>query len=63
MDRTRQTMKHNKNESDQGIVAPELVNDAPSNSNAGLSARIAASVRSRIRRLFKKEDPNIYPFF
>ena len=32
---------------------------------AKLSARtgIVAGIRMKIRRLFKKEDPNIYPFF
>ncbi len=29
----------------------------------GIRARIIVGLRTRIRRLFKKEDPNIYPFF
>lgn len=31
--------------------------------NPGFPARVIAKLRMRIRRLFKKEDPNIYPFF
>ena len=26
-------------------------------------ARVIAELRTKIRRIFKKEDPNIYPFF
>lgn len=29
----------------------------------GFQARLITGFRARIRRLFKKEDPNIYPFF
>jgi len=29
----------------------------------GLVQRLIGAVRSRIRRLFRKDDPNIYPFF
>lgn len=29
----------------------------------GLFQRLTAAIRGRIRRLFRKEDPNIYPFF
>ena len=29
----------------------------------GLFRRLVAAVRGRIRRLFRKDDPNIYPFF
>ena len=29
----------------------------------GFFQRLAAAIRGRIRRLFRKDDPNIYPFF
>jgi|GEM_PF-6590475 len=29
----------------------------------GFRLRVLNAIRSRVRRLFKKEDPNIYPFF
>ena len=29
----------------------------------GFFRRLAAAIRGRIRRLFRKDDPNIYPFF
>jgi hypothetical protein len=29
----------------------------------GLLSRVITSLRHKIRRLLKKEDPNIYPFY
>lgn len=29
----------------------------------GLFRRLVGAIRGRIRRLFRKDDPNIYPFF
>ena len=31
--------------------------------NPGFSARVMTGLRTRLRRILKKEDPNIYPFF
>ena len=37
--------------------------EMPSKTKLGFPARLIAGIRMKIRRLFKKEDPNIYPFF
>jgi len=56
MDRETDTVNSN---ADANAQPDTSVNKA----NPGFPARLIAGLRMKIRRLFKKEDPNIYPFF
>ena len=47
----------------QGTEASMQEQAMPSKAELGFPARLIAGIRMKIRRLFKKEDPNIYPFF
>jgi len=56
MERRKDTVNHVTDARNEDQTAME---GAKPSSRTG----IVAGIRMKIRRLFKKEDPNIYPFF
>ena len=51
MEKSKSTLEQNTDGQTQSQAKPAL------------PARMLTAIRMKIRRMFKKEDPNIYPFF
>lgn len=61
-DRTKTMDRNTDTANDNTDAAPQQ--EMPADKMIpGFPGRLIAGLRIKIRRLFKKEDPNIYPFF
>ena len=63
MDSNTETMDRNTDTANYNTVATAQQEATADRINPKFPARVIAGIRMRVRRLFKKEDPNIYPFF
>lgn len=63
MDNSTKIMDRETDTAKSDPSATEQLDASVDKMNPEFPARVIAGIRMRVRRLFKKEDPNIYPFF